>query len=141
MQDSAASDLHHYKYVENAEADSHSNRKIAGHDRLAMVPHEGHPALRGMASIGTEILWPIGPHGPRRYLDAQLERQFRGNPGFTPSRILPHHLRDKCTEGFRYLRPTASRFPTPKDLECSLMPTNECFRLNDHKSIPPVEPL
>jgi hypothetical protein len=71
-----------------------------------MVPYEGHPALGGMTSIGTEILQPIGPHGPWRYADAELERQFRGNSGFTPSRILSHHLCDECTESSRYLRPT-----------------------------------
>jgi len=104
MQDSAASDLHHHEYVENAEAQRHSDDEIASHDRLAMVPHEGHPALGGMTLIGTEILGPIGPHGPWRYADAELESQFRGNPSLTPSRVLPHHFRDKCTEATFYSR-------------------------------------
>lgn len=31
--------------MENSEANGYSDDEIAGHGRLALIPHQGHPAL------------------------------------------------------------------------------------------------
>src|ERR1017187_3983321 len=139
VQDFAASDLHHDKDVEDVEAESRSDHEIARHNSSCMIPHKGHPALGGRTSIGGEIMGPIGAHGSWRYADAKLESQFRGDSGFTLSRILSDHFGDQGSNSLRQSRSATSGLPPPEKLECLPMPTDQSVGLNHHKCILPVK--
>jgi hypothetical protein len=140
MQYPAAPDFHHDKNIKDAEAKRHGDHEIAGYDSSCMVPHEGHPALGGRASLGAWILWPIGSHGSWRYPDTELESQFRCDPRLTPGGILAHHFGYEYAQILRQSRSATARLPTPEKLKCPLMPTDERLRFHDNESVPPIEP-
>src|SRR5258708_9072593 len=140
MQDLPTFDLHHHKDIEDSEAKRYRDQEMSSYDRPGMVPDDGHPALGGRGLPGAEILRPIGPHGSWRNADAELEGQFRGSPRLAPGRILPHHLCDESAEVSRQSRPAAVGLPAPEKLKCPPMPTDESFRLYDHKGIAQIEP-
>ena len=140
MENAARTDFHGDEGIEDAERCSYRHEKVAGDDHLRMVANEGCPTLaRASAWIATlQIL----ADGSRRNSHAQLQRKLVGDPFLTPRWVLTGHPEYQFSEVFRERRTTGSaRFPAPKHLERSPMPSDEGGRLHDHKRAAPVEEL
>lgn len=136
----ASSHLHRYKHIENAKASRHDDKEIAGQDRLDMIPHEGHPALRRNPFPRPLAARHVPSDGPGRKLNPQFEKEFGGNEFFSPERMLLSHSPDQRSYLLPQPWPTARpRFPTPEETEALSMPTDKGLRLDDNQGILPIE--
>jgi len=139
VQKFARAQVHDHEYVENLEPQRHCHGKVAGHHRLGVVSHEGHPALGVASMAGFQFFGSIGADRPWRNVDAEFQSQFRCDPALTPGGVLSNHLRDECAKVPWNSRSSATRFPTPEKLRCFPVPANERLWLHHHKSVPPSE--
>jgi hypothetical protein len=76
VQKSAAGMFDDHKDIEEAEGCRDGDTKVAGHDRLGMIPDEGRPSLGWYALAGASV-WALGhilTYGSRRDAQAQLEQ-------------------------------------------------------------------
>jgi len=120
VQEPPAANLHDYENIKNTKACRDRDHEVAGNDRSSVIANEGSRSLR-CASIRFQLFRPIGPHGSRRYGDAEFEQQLRRHSSLTPRGVLPNHFGNQNSEILRESRPSTGppAFPTPEKLECT----------------------
>jgi hypothetical protein len=85
MKDSTRTDLHGDEDIEHAEGSGDRHEEVACDDNLGVGADEGAPALAGRSArtMRSEVF----PNGARRNLDAELQREFIGDPLLAPCRL------------------------------------------------------
>jgi hypothetical protein len=127
MEQSAAPVFDDDKYLENAEGCRHGDTKVAGHDRLGMIPNEGRPSLGLHAFV-----WPpiktrqhILADGAWRDAEAEFEEQLVGDTLLAPPRLVLRHLVDNRLQLHRNPWPSRTRLPAPEQPESFPMPAQK----------------
>jgi hypothetical protein len=85
--------------------------RVFSRDSACVIAHEGAPPLRPR-TVRRRTRRQISTYRPRRYVDAQLHEQLRGNPLLAPRSIRRRHLRSRATSSFD-CRGYADRRATP----------------------------
>ena len=94
VQQSAARMFDDHKDIEDAKGCRHCNTKVAGHNRLGMIPDEGRPSL-GLHALAGPSVWALGhilAYGSRRDAEAELEQEHVRDAFLAPRRIITGHL-------------------------------------------------
>lgn len=81
---------------------------------------------------------PIFPHGSRRYVDPELERELVRDTCLAPGWILTHHAHDQFPNGRWHGWSSRTGLPAPEQPETLAVPRNQGFGLDDHQGIFPV---
>jgi hypothetical protein len=137
MQNPPRTNLHRYEDVDHPKSRGDGNEEIACNDGLRMVVNERRPTLVA-ARTATWIGAQVSPHGSRRHLDSEFNKQFVGDALLAPDGILSRESAVVFAQVWRQggtAKP--SRLPFPKLPECIAVPFDEGCRFDDDQRAAP----